>query len=264
MKPRQTAQLHALTDTSVDDEKATSLFNRKGKPQPLRGPRPSCFCSRGGHAAADGEGRVMRWGRTQDQNGGWMGEAHITDLGYPHALNRHDVGWETAETDKPTGTGPSHTHRDVCVDHHDRKKKAERERERESDATMGTRNFGGPALASAKPATHQDGNSASELADLPGFTSHASTHPPSNPWNQFSGVAPLGAERGNPQIGLCRPPPFPASPRSSTRRTKKPLQAPTVQATQTQTHPPGIASKKKKRVWHSTAANRQGGCGWCP
>lgn len=33
----QTAQIHALADKPVDDEKATSLFNRKGKPQPLRG-----------------------------------------------------------------------------------------------------------------------------------------------------------------------------------------------------------------------------------
>lgn len=191
----------------------------------------------------------MRWGRTQDQNGGWMGEAHIMDLGYPHALNRHDVGWETAETDKPTGTGLSHTQGRVSTTTTGREKKdRERERERESDATMETRNFGGPALASAKPATHQDGNSASELADLPGFTSHASTHPPSNPWNQFSGVAPLGAERGNPQIGLCRPPPLSLPPLAPLPGKRKPPSG-AYRASHANPNPPtGYRLKKKKGV----------------
>lgn len=83
-----------------------------------------------------------------------------------------------------------------------------------------------------------------------------SIHHPSTLYH-FSGVAPHGG--GNPQSW---PTPTPPLPPSLPRGEKPSLKAPTGQS-HPPIHPPGISSTRteKKRVWHSTAANRQGGVG---
>lgn len=89
MTIHQYPQLHAPEDKLVLDDKASSLLNRQRKTAPSR------FAGRARAASAAHEWSRGRWGWVgldHDQNEDGCAR-HITD-GYPHTLNRHDVGWE--------------------------------------------------------------------------------------------------------------------------------------------------------------------------
>lgn len=155
--------------------------------------------------------------------------------GYPHTLNRHDVGWElprpTNRQDKPASQPASHKGR-VVESETTTTRKERLEGGETEPAHDGNEPFGPPWRR--VPATPQDGFSASELADLPGFTSHASVHP--------SSIHPLPlfwcrtTRRRQPtKLAHADPPPSPPIPTSKERKKKKlSLKAPTGQAT----HPP--------------------------
>lgn len=129
--------------------------------------RTTSFCSRGGHAAG---GMGGAWTTARMRNGC---ARHITD-GYPHALNRHDVGGRTAETDRPTG-------QDQPASQPRRQKKNGLKRETTTDRpTMRDQNLG-PPWRRGLQRLKRDGVSASELAGLPGFPTsrpvRTSNHP---------------------------------------------------------------------------------------
>lgn len=249
MTIHQYPQLHAPEDKLVLDDKASSLLNRQRKTAPSR------FAGRARAASAAHEWSRGRWGWVgldHDQNEDGCAR-HITD-GYPHTLNRHDVGWElprptNRQDNQPasqpaTGTGRRER------DHHDKKRLEGGKTDR---PTMETNLLVRPGDAYLqRPKTdfpHLNWRISPASPHM-----RPSIHHPSTLYH-FSGVAPHGG--GNPQSWPMPTPPPPVPP---SKNQKPSLRRPPDKPT---THPPGISSTRtrNKRVWHSTAANRQGGVG---
>lgn len=127
-------------------------------------------------------------------------------MGYPHALNRHDVGWETAETDANQRHSQTASQPPATIERPPPPRQQKKALEKGNpNATMETKLWSGPWQRDLQ--RPGDGNSVSDLAGLPGFTPHirSSIHPHT--------LEPIfwcctDGEGGNPQIGPCRPPPF--------------------------------------------------------
>lgn len=171
-------------------------------------------------------------------------------MGYPHALNRHDVGWETAETDanqrhSQPASQPASRGNDRATTTTTTEKKKTASRKVNPNATMETKPWDRPPWRRdlQRPG---HGNSVSDLAGLPGFTPHIrpSIHPPTlGPifWRctQWRRRQPTNWPMPTPP-----PPPLP--------RRKKKKNQPSSGAYQHKppihTHPPGTAFDTEKGV----------------
>lgn len=179
--------------------------------------------------------------------------------GYPHTLNRHDVGWELPRPTNRQDSQPA-SHKGRVVESETTTTRKERLEGGETEpAHDGNEPFGPPWRR--VPATPQDGFSASELADLPGFTSHASVHP--------SSIHPLPlfwcrtTRRRQPtKLAHADPPPSPPIPTSKGREKTPPSRRPPDKPP---THPPGISStrtKEKKKRGCGIARQQTDKGGW--
>lgn len=175
-----------------------------------------------------------------------MGEAHQR-MRYPHALNRHDVGWETAETDaNQRHSQPVSQPRQRSSDHHHDNKKKRGPRERETRTPRWKRNLGtgppGDATCNARdteiPYLIWRVSPASHLT-----SAHPSIHPPT--------LGPIFWRctqwRRRQPTNWPMPTP-PSSPPPKEKKKNQPSSGAYQHKPPIHTHPPGTAFDTEKGV----------------